>query len=103
MKMSLRISTLSALHNVFPNEGRYMKMSLRKSGNYELCLRMRALRVTSLVTRLVVTQCLYGVCGNEYSGALNTITAVERGAILCLSKRAQTEWVFAPDNAHKRY
>jgi len=46
---------------------------------------------------------LYGVCGNEHSGALNTITAVEKGDILCLSKRAQTEWVFAPDNAHKLY
>ena len=46
---------------------------------------------------------LYGVCGNEHSGALNTITAVEKDDILCLSKRAQTEWVFAPDNAHKLY
>ena len=46
---------------------------------------------------------LYGVCGNEHSGALNTITAVEKGDILCLSKRAQTEGVFAPDNAHKLY
>ena len=56
MKMSLRIPTLSALHNVFPNEGRYMKMKLRKSGNYELSLHIGAIRVTSLVTRLVVTQ-----------------------------------------------
>ncbi len=46
---------------------------------------------------------VYGLCGNEHSGALNTITAVEKGDILCLSKRAQTEWVFAPDNAHKLY
>ena len=46
---------------------------------------------------------LYGVCGNERSGVLNTITAVERGAILCSIKRAQTEWVFAPDNAHTGY
>ena len=46
---------------------------------------------------------VYGVLGNEHPVALNTITAVERGARLRLSKRAQTEWVFAPDNAHKCY